>query len=835
MNHSSVLSNLKLAVINGKDRQSDYLSYATTGPIVQETLKLAKTYKCTRVPENILSFNESAKKQPKILFPTAVQANRNGDVFILDSGASCVHSVDRSSVAKMFSLGGYMKPSNVQVSSKNMVKASLISLSNDVVDMCFSTDRDDLYIVDSGKSEIIISRNVAFASALPTSSINIWRIEGIKSICFYKGNIVCLQHHKSDFGIVYVFDLDLPAVSKTSPLVVTPKQLKRIKFGEHLTYVFSMSSNFLGLVSAEKEIIVCHNPVGKCLKQMTGIKAMSKPQLTLDGSIAYFPQKGRQINHLNFTVSPKKDKDKHIKFVYLNKAINVPETTTCFTVWGSTYQIVSKCSGVYSLMEHGKLDFGLRLSTDINSFYSAISYRPPYGYVSGQRKSLKECIKLAQPFLETLNLIKAERKEKYPARKQIYGFQGAVFGDTVKCIEDTVSSWEANVRRLEFFDADLAEKADPHAFTNENLIEHSFGFIKLQGQSQLQSFQEYVHNKQKHEIDFQLKLCNLNFCQKVKVKLRDKSYQHIDDQQKSVLDAGDLWDILGLGQKKDEQGRYEVDPADAKVLQHAYLVTKAVPRQSNRAKWKDQSGHAPTMPTVSHAFVDVGDLVFCLDPFENLHKLLVKEKVEIRENSVVSVSVIEGDTTTYKNIPITSLLMDKGLLFVVPSGLFKIDNNRVQLSDIIASQLLQDCLDDNATRSQYSDEQLVQLPTESDESNEIEELPTKKFSKKRKYIVETDSEEDENVGRWVICKFVIGSKVNYYLGQEIFGSSCSDKQQFQFYRLKLPGLKVYVKLPSTEEHDKTCIVSFLPKNVIDIVGGDMIKIKGTYSLEYKCV
>ena len=87
----------------------------------------------------------------------------------------------------------------------------------------------------------------------------------------------------------------------------------------------------------------------------------------------------------------------------------------------------------------------------------------------------------------------------------------------------------------------------------------------------------------------------------------------------------------------------------------------------------------------------------------------------------------------------------------------------------------------------------------------------------------------------VICKFVIGSKVNYYLGQEIFGSSCSDKQQFQFYRLKLPGLKVYVKLPSTEEHDKTCIVSFLPKNVIDIVGGDMIKIKGTYSLEYKCV
>lgn len=33
------------------ERHSDYVSYTTTGPIVQKSLKLAKTYKCTRVPE----------------------------------------------------------------------------------------------------------------------------------------------------------------------------------------------------------------------------------------------------------------------------------------------------------------------------------------------------------------------------------------------------------------------------------------------------------------------------------------------------------------------------------------------------------------------------------------------------------------------------------------------------------------------------------------------------------------------------------------------------------------------------------------------------------------
>ena len=191
--------------------------------------------------------------------------------------------------------------------------------------------------------------------------------------------------------------------------------------------------------------------------------------------------------------------------------------------------------------------------------------------------------------------------------------------------------------------------------------------------------------------------------------------------------------------------------------------------------------------------------------------------------------------------------MDKGLVFVIPSGMFRIQGVVVELSDI-ASQLLQDCVDNNSLQPQYSDEQYAQLPSESqplscqpivsdNDDDEMEQISTHKGKKRKRYIEDTDSEEDEAVGQWVICKFEFGTKVNYYLGQEIVDSevNCPDKQMFQFYREHMPGLRVYVKLPATEVCEKNHIVSTLPKNVIDIVGADKIKIKGVYALKYKCV
>ena len=102
---------LKTCVIVGKDRQSDYLSHSVTGPIVQEALKIAKRYKCIKVPEPVLKHKDNVKTQKQIIFPTGVQCNNTGDIFVADSGASCIYGLDKSNVTKMYVVGTHRVPS----------------------------------------------------------------------------------------------------------------------------------------------------------------------------------------------------------------------------------------------------------------------------------------------------------------------------------------------------------------------------------------------------------------------------------------------------------------------------------------------------------------------------------------------------------------------------------------------------------------------------------------------------------------------------------------------------------------------------------------------------
>ena len=110
----TILNNIKNAVFVGKDRQYDYLSYITTCSIVQDFLKILKFYKVVRIPELILRHTENAKTQKSIILPTPIATNTNGDVVILDSAASCLHVIDRSTVAKCYTVGSYLKPSTTK-------------------------------------------------------------------------------------------------------------------------------------------------------------------------------------------------------------------------------------------------------------------------------------------------------------------------------------------------------------------------------------------------------------------------------------------------------------------------------------------------------------------------------------------------------------------------------------------------------------------------------------------------------------------------------------------------------------------------------------------------
>ena len=142
----------------------------------------------------------------------------------------------------------------------------------------------------------------------------------------------------------------------------------------------------------------------------------------------------------------------------------------------------------------------------------------------------------------------------------------------------------------------------------------------------------------RHEVDFQLKLCDLNFCQKVKVKLRDKSYMGMDEQRKSKLRMSDMWEVLlrdRSSKSKDEvEGSLNLSKLGSEgetILKQSHALTKHVQRQSTRAKWMEQSGYAPNMLTQDESILDgrlrEKDMVFCVNPSGNLQKFIVKKEV----------------------------------------------------------------------------------------------------------------------------------------------------------------------------------------------------------------
>ena len=71
-------------------------------------------------------------------------------------------------------------------------------------------------------------------------------------------------------------------------------------------------------------------------------------------------------------------------------------------MWGKTFDLLSNMNG-FRLIEYGSLDFGLKFSKELNSFYRAISYTPHHGFALEKRKTLEECIQLAKPFVDLLS------------------------------------------------------------------------------------------------------------------------------------------------------------------------------------------------------------------------------------------------------------------------------------------------------------------------------------------------------------------------------------------------------------------------------------------------
>ena len=83
----------------------------------------------------------------------------------------------------------------------------------------------------------------------------------------------------------------------------------------------------------------------------------------------------------------------------------------------------------------------------------------------------------------------------------------------------------------------------------------------------------------------------------------------------TVLTVKDIWRILlsrrSENKNKTSKSSSPVDSSDERILKQAFLLSKSVLRRSNRAKYKEESGHAPTMYTddENDGKLLVGDLV----------------------------------------------------------------------------------------------------------------------------------------------------------------------------------------------------------------------------------
>ena len=121
---------------------------------------------------------------------------------------------------------------------------------------------------------------------------------------------------------------------------------------------------------------------------------------------------------------------------------------------------------------------------------------------------------------------------------------------------------------------------------------------------------EYIQSKRRHAVDFQLRMTATPFNQHCKVKVRDKGYPALEKRE-GRLTINDLKEIFKNIDQKG--GRNEEKVEEALILKQAFYITKSVPRQTNRCKWREKSGFNPNMlmpsePSSGKLFAN--DLVF---------------------------------------------------------------------------------------------------------------------------------------------------------------------------------------------------------------------------------
>ena len=339
---------------------------------MQNALELKRWYCVQRVPEPILYYKDEAKTQKGILLPIALCCNLNGDVFVLDKGASCVHVYNRGDIVKEHTIGKYQENSQSKLKPKSMQGRDL-TFSADLVDMDIKDD--NVYIYDGGKSQMIILLRCTCARKVTLSMVCYFDYLGNCSsmVCSGKDELVLLCKDDADATIINVLSVQFPKKS-----IETVCQYS-------VSYTFSpcyevkgiFSCNILhcefGLLNGNEEVLLFDSDDDTVKEHPTGLSSKMVPassglSLVILSSTTNMIELHTACDSYGTITFLKAD----IEFILPSD--NNPEL---LSLWGNVINIVSNAPCYISLLEIGLLQFGVELCKAVQSFYRAIGYVPP--------------------------------------------------------------------------------------------------------------------------------------------------------------------------------------------------------------------------------------------------------------------------------------------------------------------------------------------------------------------------------------------------------------------------------------------------------------------------
>ena len=667
------LSDVKNAVFLCKDRQEDFLAWLTVNSVIQNALKVIKTYHIVRVPEPLVQHHDNCKTQKRFLHPVGLCCNKNGDIFVLDAGRPCIHVINRSAVSKVVTVGSF---GLTKYSHLKMQTGSDLKFSNSIRSM-ISMD-DTLYVADPLRGEIIILTNCAKATSLGKSPLFVVAVENCSSVAIVGNYLAVLQSVENTFNI------------KVIKHDVFPKQTSNDKDKEKKKFIVSLSFKTIANLSLSKPMFSLYQlHISSKHKHFGGWGP--------DQKISFFLLKNKKIveseTNIVSTVSPdfkngklltiqKEDKNTvfSLKLSGTGTAIETEEidplkvstrNVVAIHSWGSVVFLVRKAdTNTHLLEEFGPLNFGLQYSKAVNVFYDCISYHPRS--VKNPRKlQLTDSIEGAAATVEFFTKMQKSKEGLYPNRKSFVHLDGMPWSSTISCLEHTVGSWKAIQKRLDQYVVVNRDKIDPHVITNESVVEHTFGTQKRRGQGNNQTMKEYVETKRLNAVDFQIRMCKTPFNQHCLSKVFNKSYQDLDKRYLKIS-FKELCEIF-KSESTLENDDFEISEEQQALLNKAYALSKSIPRQSGRNRWRLKAGHAPNMLTEKKptGILLKGDLLVFVDIDDSLVYYIVIEDFELTSvESKVKVSKV-GNSASIMVAPDRFLTHD-GMIFTVPKALYSI-------------------------------------------------------------------------------------------------------------------------------------------------------------------